>query len=226
MIKFFSITFLLLFLSGCNDEKSELNGESTMKKSKEEKIRIISEKGYSEDLNQAPIVAEYLADTDMEVAGQACFYLGYLGARSYISDIERMIDDADENILNHCLSGLALMVDERDQYLYDQVLPFIVHESLLVRMSAVETISNIRSTKAVGSLIARFDNEDPAVQYEIVKALGKIGDAEALPLLHSYQQTVSEMDHSVPRKGSTRGGAPHPDVLELAIAEAIKAIGN
>lgn len=224
MIKYLAFIFLLVFMCGCNGEKSKLDEEGAVNKSKEEKIRIISEKANSEDENKTLLIAEYLTDSDKEVAGQACFYIGYLGARSYISEIQRIIEGADENLLNLCLSGLALMVDERDGYLTDQILPFITHESLLVRMSAVETIGGIRSTKALGALIGRFDKEISVVKYEIVKALGKIGDAEALPLLYSYKKTVSEMDHSIPRKGGTRGMAPHPDVLELALDEAIGAI--
>lgn len=224
MIKYFAFAFLLVFLAGCSDKKNSFNGEDEMSLSREEKIRIISEKGYSEDLSQAEAVAEFLKDDDNEVAGQACFFLGYLGARNYIADVQGLLKNDDQDVLNLCLSGLALMVDDRDDYLSDQVLPLVSHESLLVRMSAVEVLGNIQSKKAFGILKKRFDQEAPAVKYEIVRALGKIGNADALPLLRSYQKAVAAMDHSIPRKGGARGSDLHPDVLEMAVTEAIGAL--
>ena len=220
---FLSITFSA-FLMGCTDENRNSKGDNRMNLSNEEKISIISEKGYSEDISQASSIAEFLIDDDNEVVGQTCFYLGYLGDRNYISKIKDFLNSDDYNLLNFCLSGLALMVDERDDYLLDQVLPLINHESILVRMSAVEVLGNIRSKKALKVLTGNFDQEAPAVQYEIIRALGKIGDDGALPLLQSYKKTVDAMDHAIPRKGATRGDDPHPDVLELAVVEAIAAL--
>ena len=209
---------------GCSDDKNNFDGNDEMNLSREEKIRMISEIGYSENASQAEAIARFLSDADSEVVGQACFFLGYLGGRGYIADIENLLKSDDENVLNFCLSGLALMVDYRDEYLFDQILPLFNHESLLVRMSAAEALGNIRSKKALGVLMERFGKEAPAVQYEIVRALGKIGDEAALPLLRSYQKTVNSMDHSIPRSGGIRGSNPHPDVVGLAVMEAITAI--
>ena len=224
MVKYFTLVYLLVFLAGCTDERSISTDGDEMNLSREEKIRIISEKGYSEDLEQAKEIATFLTDVDNEVVGQACFFLGYLGARDYIADIKKILKSDDQDLINLCVSGLALMLDARDEHLVEEILPLVNHEYLLVRMGVVEALGNIQSKKVLESLMRRFDREAPAVQYEIVRALGKIGDHEALPLLMSYLDVVEAMDHSVPRKGGTRGSDPHPDVLEVAVTEAIATI--
>lgn len=225
MTKYFIVAVIYALMAGCSDDKNDANG-GKMNLSREEKFRIISEIGDSGDVGQARELAGFLKDKDHEVAGRACFNLGYLGARDYIREIESFLSSEDYDLLVLCLSGLALVVDDRDDYLFNQILPLISHESLLVRMSAVEVLGNIRGKKALGALIERFDQEAPAVKYEIVRALGKIGDADALPLLRLYKKSVDAMDHSAFRKGGTRGSDPHPDVLDIAVTEAINAIGE
>lgn len=224
MIRYFYFAFLVAFVAGCFDEKSNSDGGDEMNLSREEKFRILSEKGDSGDKDQADAIAKFLTDKDSEVVGRACFNLGYLGARNYISEIREFLVSKDQNLLVLCLSGLALMVDDRDGYLFDQIFPLLKQESKLVRMSAIEALGNIRSQKALEVLVESFDKEVPAVQYEIVRALGKTGDKNALPLLRAYKKAISAMDHSVPRKGGTRGSDPHPDVLELAVTAAISSL--
>jgi len=192
--------------------------------SRDEKINIISENGYSGDVSNARNIAHFLHDDDKEVVGQTCFFLGYLGARSCIAEIRKYLDDEDSNLINMCLCGLALMVDENDGYLSDTVLPFVEHESILVRMSAVEVLGRIKNNDAQRILMKRFDDEDLAVKFEIIKALGRIGEESALPLLKSYLTQVESMDQTIPRSAGSRGSNPHPEALQIVVQEAIAAI--
>lgn len=220
MDKFFFIS-LIFFLISCGDKTANFEDGDAMSLSHEEKVRIISENGYSEDISKAENIAIFLEDEDKDIIGQACFYLGYLGARNYIEEVNRYLQTDDNDLLNMCVSGLALMVDDRDDYLLDRFYQLLKHEFLLVRMGAIEAIGNIKNKRSSKALMDHFDNDVLAAKYEIVKALGKIGNDEALPLLRSYLQSIKEMDHSVPRKGGTRGSNPHPDVIELAVKESI-----
>lgn len=224
-MKILFFVFMLVCLGSCSDEVSKTTGED-MNPSREEKFKIISKAGDSGDVSQADGVASFLRDKDSEVVGRACFNLGYLGARAYINEIKNFLYSDDHDLLTLCLSGLTLMVDSRDENLLEQILPLVNHESRLVRMSAVEVLGNMQSQKASKILMDRFDREVSAVQYEIIKALGKIGDKNALPLLRSYKKVVEKMDHSMPRKGGARGIDPHPDVLAIVTMEAIELIQN
>lgn len=225
MIRYVAFTMLIVFSSGCSDYDQKGSGEN-MNMSREEKFAVISKAGDSDDLEQASKIAPFLQDKDAEVVGRACFNLGYLGAREYIGEIEQFLNSEDEDLLVLCLSGLALMVNQQDEHLFEAVKPSTSHHSTLVRMSAVEVLGKIHSKSALPILLRNFEQEAPAVKYEIIKALGQIGETEAIPLLRGYQIEVEAMDHSVPRKGGVRGSAPHPDVLASAIEDAISALEN
>jgi len=213
----------IVISAGCSDKEKNNDGDD-MSLSREEKIILISEIGASEDISHSDEIAKFLADEDNEVVGQACFYLGYVGGRSYIKTIISLLDTTDTNLLNFCLSGLSLMVDGREHYISENILRFVRHDDLLVRMSAIEVLGKIQSKNSLKVLMEIFNHEPPAVQSEIVRALGRIGEVDALPLLLAYKDTVDQMDHSIPRKGRVRGEAPHPDVLSIIITEAINSL--
>lgn len=220
---FFVVVSTALFL-GCTDDTNNSEGDKGMSLSREEKLKIISDVGNSEGTNNAEKIAAYLNDKDIRVASSACFYLGYLNSRNYLAEMTKLLESTDQDVLNSCTLGLSLIVDERDSPLLDRLYQLLEHESLLVRMSAIQAIGNIRHNASSAQLQKRFDVEEPAAKLEIIVALGKIGNTDSLPLLRSYQKTVDAMDHSIPRKGGTRGSDPHPDVLDLAITEAITTL--
>jgi hypothetical protein len=222
---FFILVSITLFM-GCADDTNNSEGDKGMSLSREEKLKIISDVGDSEGANNAEKIAVYLNDEDLRVASSACFYLGYLNSRNYLAEMIKLLESTDQDVLNSCTLGLSLIVDERDSSLLDRLYQLLEHESLLVRMSSIQAIGNIRHNASSALLQKRFDIEEPAAKLEIIVALGKVGNTESLPLLRSYQKTVDAMDHSIPRKGGVRGSEPHPDVLDLAVTEAINALEN
>lgn len=222
---YFVVVSAALFL-GCTNDTNNSEGDKGMSLSREEKLKIISDVGNSEGIDNAERIAAYLNDEDIRVASSACFYLGYLNSRSYLAEMIKLLESTDQDVLNSCTLGLSLIVDERDYPLLDRLYQLLEHESLLVRMSAIQAIGNIRHNASSDQLQEIFDTEEPAAKLEIIVALGKIGSTDSLPLLRSYQKTVDAMDHSIPRKGGTRGSDPHPDVLDLAITEAITTLEN
>lgn len=222
---FFILVSIALFL-GCADHTNNSEGDKGVSLSSEEKLKIISDVGNSDETNNAEKIADYLNDEDLRVASSACFYLGYLNSRNYLAEMITLLESTDQDVLNLCALGLSLIVDERDSSLLDRLYQLLEHESLLVRMSSIQAIGSIGRHASSSLLQKRFDVEEPAAKLEIIVALGKIGNTESLPLLRSYQKTVDAMDHSIPRKGGARGSAPHPDVLDLAVTEAITALEN
>lgn len=218
------VFIVIMACFGCMEQNKIAVREGGMILSRDEKLGIISEYGNSGEINNAKFISEFLEDNDNAVIGSACFNLGYLGARDYLDKISEFLNRQDRDLLNQCVGGMALMVDVRDEYLLPKLFPLVGHEYLLIRMGAIKALGNIKSRESVKLLVDIFNDEVSAAKFEIIVALGKIGDAAALPLLLSYQKEISGMDHSVPRRAAVRGSDPHPDVLDIIVAEAIRNI--
>ncbi|SFR61754.1 HEAT repeat-containing protein [Marinobacter gudaonensis] len=194
--------------------------------SRAEKKAFIEEVGYSSDLERAEEIEPFLQDSDHEVVAWACFNLGYLGARQYIDELAQRLKSDEKQIVNMCASGLALMVGEDDTQLLPILHRTLDHDFLLARMSAVEALGNIGSSRSLDRLVLAFDAESSAEKATVVEALGKIGKPEALPLLEAYLSKVKAMDHAVPNRGGTRGSDLHPDALQAITEKAIVEIGR
>ncbi|MBU6956114.1 HEAT repeat domain-containing protein [Hahella sp. HN01] len=198
-----------------------------MTMSKRDKLSLISEIGEAGDANRANEIAAFLNDHDLEVLSSACFNLGYLGAREYISSLASFLShDDDDGVANMCLSGLALIVDEREEYLLGDIYNRLDStNSLLVKLSSIEAIGAIGSVKSVEKISRIFETDERnAVRIEIVIALGKIKSTSALSLLESYLKEVKMMDKNIPNRGGVRGGDPHPTVIIIALENSIDAI--
>ena len=135
-----------------------------------------------------------------------------------------LLDSADDNIVNLCLSGLSFVADQSDSILLERLHSLLLHDYKLVRMGAVEVIGKIGNEQSLNVLREKFHSSELAVKAQIIVALGRIGSAESLPFLLSYHKSVKEMDHSQPRIGGVRGSDPHPDVLDIIVADAINNI--
>ncbi|WP_083769741.1 HEAT repeat domain-containing protein [Hahella chejuensis] len=221
----FTLAFFL-FLVACNKPGKEQMDSKLMTMSKRDKLSLISEIGEADDVNRANEIAVFLNDHDLEVLSSACFNLGYLGAREYISSLASFLHHEDDGVANMCLSGLALIVDEREEYLLGDIYNRLDStNSLLVKLSSIEAIGAIGSVKSVEKLSRTFETDERnAVRTEIVIALGKIKSASALPLLESYLKEVKMMNKSAPNMGGVRGTESHSTVIIVALENSIDAI--
>jgi HEAT repeat protein len=208
-----------------NNNKDNTDGRQMQ--SSEEKIAHISNLGYSGDISNGDEVASFLEDDDLEVVGQACFYLGYLRARDHIAKLESLMFSSDDDLVNMVVSGLALMVDQRDVYLLDKLYGLVDSNTLLVKLSAIDAIGNIGSKQSAAILVERFDTEgENAVKAKIAEALGKLNNQIALPVLNKYLNEVNLMDHSVPNRGGVRGSELHPMTLKAILENSIRLLNG
>lgn len=180
--------------------------------------------GYSEDPSNADIVYKFLGDKNPKIVATAAFWIGYLEARDYVPTLVDLLDHEDRQIVNMAGAGLAKMAKSQDAQHLNRIHPVLDHEHLLARMSAIEVIGMIGSSESTTFLVERLSDEEPAAKWQIVKALGRIGDARALPALKEYRLEVQQMDHSVPNKGGVRSSDPHPSSLEAVTEDAIAKI--
>ena len=66
-------------------------------------------------------------------------------------------------------------------------------ESETVRLNAVESLTELGASEAVGSLVPLLDADpSPQVRRAVVEALGRLGDPQAVPALIDYVQTGTE----------------------------------
>ena len=127
-------------------------------------------------------------------------------------------------VVNMAGAGLLQMVDARDACFLPNLLVVLDHPELLARMSAIEAVGGIGSKDVTLPLIERLHSENPAAKWQIIAALGKIGDESALPMLYALLAQAIAMDHTVPNKGGTRGSVPHPDSFQAILEESISSI--
>jgi len=213
-------TILLFLLAGCGEGvDAELNPQS-----KYEKQRYIEQLGYSGDVANATIIAKYLEDSDDEIVMSASFYIGYVQGREFISELVKLLSNENPQIVNMAGSGLAQMVDIRDEWILPKLYGVLDHEFLPARLSAIEAIGSIGSPSSADILEAMFPKSSSGQKARIIGALGQIGDENSLPLLEAYLAEVMAMDHSVPNLGGARGVDLHPDTLQAITEEAIAEI--
>jgi len=210
----------------CTQQNKNNNDGQQMQSSKE-KIAHLSSLGYSDDINNAEEIASFLEDEDTEVVGQACFYIGYLRARNYITKLESLMSSSDDSLVNMAVSGLALMVGQRDEYLLEKLYGLVDSGALLVKLSAIDAIGNIGSKQSASILVDRFEAESKnVVKAKMAEALGKLNNQIALPVLNKYLNEVKLMDYSAPKKGGVRGSELHPVALKAILENSIRLLNG
>jgi HEAT repeat protein len=218
------IVACLIAITGCSADRPSDPDWLIQHGSSAQKEVFLMELGYSENVSNADVISKFLDDEDAEIVARAAFWIGYLKARDYVPTLVDFLEHDDRQVVNMAGAGLTEMADSRDVRYLDRIHPVLDHEFLLARMSAIEVIGMIGSSESTRFLVERLSDEEPAAKWQIVKALGRIGDLRALPALEEFRQEVKRMDHSVPNKGGVRSSDPHPSSLEAVIEESIAAI--
>ena len=218
------IVFCLIGIAGCSEERPNDPDWLIQYGNSAQKDIFLAQLGNSEDSSKADVLYRFLSDEDPEIVAKASYWIGYLNARDYIPTLIALLEHQDRQVVNMAGGGLAEMVDGRDARYLDRLYPVLEHEFLLARMSAIEVIGNIGNAESTHVLLEMFPDEEPAARWEIVNALGKIGDVRALPALKQFQQEVQLMDHSVPNRGGVRGSDPHPESFDFIVEESIAKI--
>lgn len=194
--------------------------------SKSEKVDYLQELGYSGNTANARVVARFLDDSEPEVVSFAAFFVGYLKAREFIPELRRLLGHSDDQVVNMAASGLREMIDQRDVDLVGDLEKLLSHRYLLARIGGIEGLGKIRSARSTALLVDRLERDEPAAKLYAAISLGEIRDAAALPALERALVAVKAMDHSSPNKARARGTAPHPDLMQDVLEQAISRISR
>lgn len=76
--------------------------------------------------------------------------------------------------------------------LLNELLPLIHHPIPEIRAATAWSLGEIGDFKATETLIKRLDDPDFCTQYEVIKALGKLGNPEAIPHLNAFKKRAQQ----------------------------------
>jgi len=147
-----------------------------------------------------------------------------------IRGLIRLFDSGDFNVQWHAASALGTMGPDATPYL----LRFINHESINVRLGAIEALGCIRDPRAIDKLInILFSDNNSEIRWAAAVALGEIGEHVSIPYL---VRALTDTDRYV-RYGSAKslelmGWHPNDDAettyYQIAVQDwnSVKKIGK
>lgn len=163
-----------------------------------------------------------LKDRDRQIATRAAFALGTLRAREAIADLLQLIGTDEHRAM--AVHALARIVRRGDDHLAPVLLEMLTDHDKQVRISALQGLGSIRSPATVSQVVSALDDPDTGVLPYAVDALGQMADQRALPDLRSLHARADTLGLDPTYRGGSRGSAPTPAYLRLAIEKAIAAI--
>jgi hypothetical protein len=135
-------------------------------------------------------MVEFLDDTDPEIVANAAFGLGDLKARERLPELLKLLKHPAEVVRNLSAHAIGNIISPNDKLLLQPLLDLLTDEATLVRIAAVVALGQLRSQKAVLSLINLLQDRNSGIRSEAIHALGKIGDSRALEALRNQQSKV------------------------------------
>jgi len=132
----------------------------------------------------APLITA-LHSGDWIVRMHAAHALGRVRNADAVEPLIPLLQDKVKAVREEAAAALAAIGDAAIPFL----LKALQHEDWLVRLHAVESLGKARSKQAVESLLSLlFNDRDSAVREDAVRALGEIGDPQAVDYLFKTLQ--------------------------------------
>lgn len=128
--------------------------------------------------NAIESLCETLHDGDYYVRQNAAWSLGKIGDKRAVEPLLRLIKGGGGKVYTD--SGAAEEVTDKSS---NETLHTDGMKYLDVQLQAIEALGRIGDEKAVGALIAEFDDEEAAIRRKVALALGDIGSKDAVPAL-------------------------------------------
>jgi HEAT repeat protein len=131
---------------------------------------------------------QLLQDSDWNVVGWAAYALGEIGDPQAVEPLIQLLTRLQ--VAGSAVEALVKLHDER------AVEPLIAFFRRTHIPSVATVLGNWGDKRAVDALIAAMGHPDPHVRFYSVRALGKLGDRRALPILQRAVEadTVPIMD--------------------------------
>lgn len=161
----------------------------------------------------ASIIRAYMNAEDVEVRSAAIYALGDVGSHDDIALLVQKLKVADDKELLAILYALEKLADEGDSFISESIAPYLDDKEILIRLSAYEVLDKVNPEDAFSFIASRFWQEKSAIQFAMIRIMGKSGDKEALKLLKQYQSTLKETSDDKVYYGGFRGDDVSPDQL-------------
>jgi HEAT repeat protein len=152
----------------------------------------------SEERGQATqLLIEMLNAPDDDMRAQSVWALSIMKASgpAVVFALNQALDDRDEDVRTLAAIRLGELGDSRAV----EPLCRIASESMEAssRARAADTLGQLRDTRAVDTLVAALSDDDAAVCWNAIHALGRLGDARAVPELQSVVARESRHSHGL-----------------------------
>lgn len=189
-----------------------------------ERQSLIRMLGESSEERAISYLLNFLNDENPEVIASAAFALGQLKARESLPELVRLLKHPSEIVRNLSAVGIEEIATSHDEILLEPLLNLLKDKELLVRMSAVQALGQIKSKKALLPLTQLLQDEKSiAVQYQIIQTLGKTVDISSIKVLNNFKKQMLALDPGTYRGGS-RGSDVSPGQMIFEIDQALKFI--
>jgi len=196
MGKLLAVGLCASFLVGCGETDPNKPGYWVGKltsKRVQERIEACNRLRKFKDVQDAAKVAALLKDEDPRVKEAAAEAIGEFGDKTYVPNLIDAIDytigsatDRESRAINEANKQIAVALGLLGDKRATQALMKLTrsHETY-VKLEAVRSLGMVRDPAAVDTLmdIATDDNTEPFIAKKAIIALGRIGDAKAVPAI-------------------------------------------
>ncbi len=127
-----------------------------------------------------PILIEVLKDEDWLLRGDSALALGKISDPRAVPPLFDLLNDPDQYVRDNALQALqGLATDENKQAFTDA----LQSDSVPVRLMAASALANKKDPTSLEPLIALYPQVQNREKLDVIRALVRLGDPNALPLL-------------------------------------------
>jgi len=171
--------------------------------------RAAQELGRIGDDRADKTLLDLLDDPDEQVRKHAVLGLGWMQAKKAVSPLMKAVEKGDKWLRRRAVQALGLIGNKRAT---DLLLAQTRHPDLYTRENAILALGWLRAPEAVSvllELLRTHDRQDPHQRAQMcaaIRALGHIGDRQALPVLKDLAEKAGDFPLA------RRGGKRHPNI--------------
>lgn len=137
--------------------------------------RAIVALGRIKDRRALPALLEILLENKRE-SYEASKAIRKFGKKA-LPDLVKAFEESNNKEL------MMLLIEMKYQGALDLILKLLVSDELSERLTAISELGKLGDKRAIPHLMHQLDHNDPLIQGEAVRALGKLGAIESIPAL-------------------------------------------
>ena len=190
---------------GDNETNAAADALSELIRNSSEKLELrlvaIRSLGYREDPRVLPVLIATLMNNkeDHSLRKKAASALGDIGDRRAVNPLLRALKDTDDNIGSSCIYAFSKIEDPRA---VPTLVGILNDKDSSLRFNAARALGFIGDTHAVEPLITAMEDSSVSLdsKRDIVKALGRLKDVRAVPVLIATLENTYDHNYSLNNK--------------------------